>query len=463
MMITTTFHPIAPRPEMESIGNSSNNTSILDDAARALLLVKQSPPSRPLLSSSQSHQQPQQQLQQQQQQKQQQTMFVTPNSSSSNLSAHYSLALLSQQKQDQEKLFHKQQALLQRQIEAAQQQQQMQSQLPEEQEQRTQDNQELSPRPFKKRKMMIPSVSLPNHSTASGIPQDTTSTATATTRRPQSSAIVQAIAALTRHSSQEDLTRKTKALAAKLRSKNASSKMMIPPSRYAQSVFLKNGGGPGRGQAVLSTARTDYTFHQPTAVDMEIHTNHWSELHGYIRRGTDADVTGFKECVRRLQQHYFPPSSSSSSEAQPPQQVFRCCNRFGESLLHLACRRGRTEMVRFLLEDLSSPASTTTIRTVSPVSHDESSSSADTTDQQCKDDYARSMLAVRDDYNKTPFHDACWTASPNYELIDLLLQYAPVQILMEDIRGNTPFDYVRKDDYPLWLKFLYQRKSLLHC
>lgn len=460
-MITTTFHPIAPRPEMESIGNSSNNTSILDDAARALLLVKQSPPSRPLLSSSQSHQQPQQQLQQQQQQKQQQTMFVTPNSSSSNLSAHYSLALLSQQKQDQENLFHKQQASLQRQIEAAQQQQQMQSQSQE--EQRTQDNQELSPRPFKKRKMMIPSVSLPNHSTASGIPQDTTATATATTRRPQSSAIVQAIAALTRHSSQEDLTRKTKALAAKLRSKNASSKMMIPPSRYAQSVFLKNGGGPGRGQAVLSTARTDYTFHQPTAVDMEIHTNHWSELHGYIRRGTDADVTGFKECVRRLQQHYFPPSSSSSSEAQPQQQVFRCCNRFGESLLHLACRRGRTEMVRFLLEDLSSPTSTTTIRTVSPVSHDESSSSADTTDQQCKDDYARSMLAVRDDYNKTPFHDACWTASPNYELIDLLLQYAPVQILMEDIRGNTPFDYVRKDDYPLWLKFLYQRKSLLHC
>lgn len=460
MMITTTFHPIAPRPEMESIGNSSNNTSILDDAARALLLVKQSPPSRPLPSSSQSQQQ-QQPQQQQQQQKQQQTMFVTPNSSSSNLSAHYSLALLSQQKQDQEKLFHKQQASLQRQIEAAQQQQQMHSQSQE--EQRTQDNQELSPRPFKKRKMMIPSVSLPNHSTASGIPQDTTATATATPRRPQSSAIVQAIAALTRHSSQEDLTRKTKALAAKLRSKNASSKMMIPPSRYAQSVFLKNGGGPGRGQAVLSAARTDYTFHQPTAVDMEIHTNHWSELHGYIRRGTDADATGFKECVRRLQQHYFPPSSSSSSEAQPQQQVFRCCNRFGESLLHLACRRGRTEMVRFLLEDLSSPASTTTIRTVSPVSHDESSSSADTTDQQCKDDYARSMLAVRDDYNKTPFHDACWTASPNYELIDLLLQYAPVQILMEDIRGNTPFDYVRKDDYPLWLKFLYQRKSLLHC
>jgi hypothetical protein len=31
---------------------------------------------------------------------------------------------------------------------------------------------------------------------------------------------------------------------------------------------------------------------------------------------------------------------------------------------------------------------------------------------------------------------------------------------MKDLRGKTPFDYVQITHYPLWLKFIWERKSL---
>ena len=73
----------------------------------------------------------------------------------------------------------------------------------------------------------------------------------------------------------------------------------------------------------------------------------------------------------------------------------------------------------------------------------------------------RDVLETMDDCHKTPLHDACWTASPNFELVQLLLELAPEQVLTKDVRGNTPFDYVRRDDYGLWLRFLWERRSLL--
>jgi ankyrin repeat protein len=50
----------------------------------------------------------------------------------------------------------------------------------------------------------------------------------------------------------------------------------------------------------------------------------------------------------------------------------QCCNKFGESVLHMACRRGFSDVVSFLLDE------------------------------------AKVSLRVKDDYGRTPFHDACW-------------------------------------------------------
>ena len=96
-------------------------------------------------------------------------------------------------------------------------------------------------------------------------------------------------------------------------------------------------------------------------------------------------------------------------------------NKFGESLLHIACRRGYDHIVRYLIEK------------------------------------ADVNVWVRDDFGRTPCHDACWTAKPNLELMDLLVTKCPEMLLMSDKRGSTPLDYVRRDNWDIWRKFLEDR------
>mmetsp|Transcript_46825 Transcript_46825/g.47623 ORF Transcript_46825/g.47623 Transcript_46825/m.47623 type:complete len:228 (+) Transcript_46825:337-1020(+) len=223
---------------------------------------------------------------------------------------------------------------------------------------------------------------------------------------------------------------------------------MIKPSDYARSIFTKNNNAAAAAAAAstastaaaaaAATSSTTYHSSPPTPLDLEIYEKHSCELFDMVRQET-TDLTHFKERIYELQNHYYDQSSSASKKTQknvPTTTFFRCCNKFGESLLHLACRRGKTEMVKFLLEESRTTATTRVIS-------------------------ARQMLAFHDDYHKTPFHDACCTPTPQFALIDLLLRVAPEQVLQQDIRGHTPFDYVRREDYPQWLKFLWERKALL--
>ena len=100
-------------------------------------------------------------------------------------------------------------------------------------------------------------------------------------------------------------------------------------------------------------------------------------------------------------------------------------NKFGESLLHIACRRGYDHIAKYLIEE------------------------ADVT------------VWVRDDFGRTPCHDACWTAKPNLELMDLLVRKCPEMMLMSDKRGSTPLDYVRRDNWDIWRKFLEDRWDIV--
>lgn len=101
------------------------------------------------------------------------------------------------------------------------------------------------------------------------------------------------------------------------------------------------------------------------------------------------------------------------------------CNKFGDSLLHLACRRSHTAMVKFLIEEV------------------------------------KVIVNIRDDFHRTPLHDATWTALPNFDLVELLIKEMPEHLIMQDVRGFTPFDYVRQEDWGLWLRFLWERKEIL--
>mmetsp|Transcript_14335 Transcript_14335/g.20536 ORF Transcript_14335/g.20536 Transcript_14335/m.20536 type:complete len:436 (-) Transcript_14335:1473-2780(-) len=100
-----------------------------------------------------------------------------------------------------------------------------------------------------------------------------------------------------------------------------------------------------------------------------------------------------------------------------------CCNKFGESILHMACRRGFTEVVQFLLME------------------------------------GQTSVRIVDDYGRTPLHDACWTASPNPDLMTLLITLAPELLLVSDKRGHTPLQYAQRADYPTWISYLKQHEQ----
>jgi ankyrin repeat protein len=105
---------------------------------------------------------------------------------------------------------------------------------------------------------------------------------------------------------------------------------------------------------------------------------------------------------------------------------FDASNSFGESLLHMACRRGSLEIVNFLINE------------------------------------AQVQVDVRDDFGRTALHDACWTTAPNFGVMDVLMkQMLPDTLLSEDVRGHTPFHYARKEHWDDWVIFLQERDIFL--
>lgn len=106
-------------------------------------------------------------------------------------------------------------------------------------------------------------------------------------------------------------------------------------------------------------------------------------------------------------------------------QIFQCSNRFGESIIHMACRHGSYEVVKFLIEQ------------------------------------AKVSIVVQDDYGRNPLHDAFWTVSPNIELVDLLVKECPSLLFLTDVRGFTPLQYARAEHHVRWIEFLTERESLI--
>ena len=100
-----------------------------------------------------------------------------------------------------------------------------------------------------------------------------------------------------------------------------------------------------------------------------------------------------------------------------------CGNRFGETIIHLACRRSHRDLVKFLIDEVGV------------------------------------SVRVCDDYGRTPMHDACWRAEPDLELLDMLIDRAPELLMLSDKRGHTPLDYARREHWSVLVPFLRERTA----
>lgn len=103
-------------------------------------------------------------------------------------------------------------------------------------------------------------------------------------------------------------------------------------------------------------------------------------------------------------------------------------NKFGESVVHVACRRGGMDVIRFLLANGGS--------------------------RTCCDDLGR-----------FPLHEVCWAAQPRFDIVRLFLDDpsnckanadddTACLLLVTDKRGCTPLRYVREESWSQWCRFL---------
>lgn len=106
-------------------------------------------------------------------------------------------------------------------------------------------------------------------------------------------------------------------------------------------------------------------------------------------------------------------------------QMMNCFNRFGESLLTMACRRGFEDIVDYLLHlpDVD--------------------------------------VRISDDSGRTVLHDACWNPSPQLKICKWIMARDPALFFIADNRGCTPFEYARPEHWGVWRQFLLDNKESL--
>jgi Ankyrin repeats (3 copies) len=99
------------------------------------------------------------------------------------------------------------------------------------------------------------------------------------------------------------------------------------------------------------------------------------------------------------------------------------CNAFGESLLHMICRRGNIKLFNIIL-------------------------------------HAGCNVQIIDDNGRSPLHYACWATQPNFDIVERLIERDVGLFYMADSRGSLPLAYTRKEHWSAWLEFLESKKNL---
>lgn len=94
------------------------------------------------------------------------------------------------------------------------------------------------------------------------------------------------------------------------------------------------------------------------------------------------------------------------------------CNRYQESIVHMACRISTPEMIQFI------------------ISHG-------------------GDINIVDDLGRNPLHDACWREEPLFDVMTQLLDINKDLIRTCDSRGATPLHYVRQVHWLQWCAYLH--------
>ncbi|KAG7366401.1 ankyrin repeat-containing domain protein [Nitzschia inconspicua] len=159
-----------------------------------------------------------------------------------------------------------------------------------------------------------------------------------------------------------------------------------------------------------------------TCYGLELEIKKARSLEDFFAKVTDAQIEAYTTAVVTVVRNN---DLAGLKELHAKGQALNCFNRFGESLLHMACRRGFEEIVDFLLEQ------------------------------------PEVDIRVSDDNGRTILHDACWNPSPQLKICQRILERDPTLLFIADNRGCSAFQYARPEHWTIWRKFLLENRSLL--
>jgi Ankyrin repeats (3 copies) len=155
---------------------------------------------------------------------------------------------------------------------------------------------------------------------------------------------------------------------------------------------------------------------------LELETKKARSMEGFFAKVTDAQVEAYTTTVVTVVRNN---DLTGLRKLQAKGQMLNCFNRFGESLLHMACRRGFEDIVDFLLEQ------------------------------------PEIDVRICDDNGRTVLHDACWHPSPQLKICQRILEREPTLFFILDNRGCSPFQYARPEHWAIWRKFLLDNRECL--
>ena len=177
-----------------------------------------------------------------------------------------------------------------------------------------------------------------------------------------------------------------------------------------------------KAEPLSTISPTDFLESLINVHGCQSYTFHDFEESDFFIDPTDEHYSAYStELIRAIREQDFDVLKDTLSRGK----TLFACNRYGESLLHMACRRGFSDLVEFLLYEGNVP------------------------------------LRIRDDYGRTAMHDACWTVEPNFELIETLITEEPLLLFIKDKRGHLPLEYVRSNHWHKWNDFLKGKQVLL--
>mmetsp|Transcript_1244 Transcript_1244/g.2531 ORF Transcript_1244/g.2531 Transcript_1244/m.2531 type:complete len:336 (-) Transcript_1244:231-1238(-) len=207
---------------------------------------------------------------------------------------------------------------------------------------------------------------------------------------------------------------KTKPKVVKRKPLDVLRTILACPDATSSSSSSSSDGSSSAAQQQTTTSSSTPTSSTPTTPAAKTLT---------FQKPSEEDIAAYDlETVRAIRGNNL----GLLRQLQQTGKSMDACNQFGESVVHMACRRGYADIVEFLLLEVK-------VRT-----------------DRC------------DDFGRNPFHDALWTPAPNFDVVDLLIDYAdPALLLSEDVRGNTPFAYARSNHGEEWISFLEKRKDKL--